>query len=89
MPDTTHPRPLATALVARVPRIDPAVADVASGQLLLRRLAPPRQMVELFGWGDQARQQAEAAGRVGLDRCGPHLAPDAMVNENPAAGVRL
>ncbi|MDN3025667.1 hypothetical protein [Streptomyces sp. S.PB5] len=71
---------------ARVTHIAAAAPDPA-GRSLLRLLAPPRQAVELFGWGEQAHLQAEAAERIACDRWGLRLTPGAKVEEIPRQGM--
>lgn len=74
-------------LAARITHIGPAAPDPASGQTLLRLLAPAHQAVELFGWGEQAYRQADAAERLARDAWGLRLAPGATTAEIPLAGV--
>ncbi|MGW0731769.1 NUDIX domain-containing protein [Streptomyces sp. NPDC002851] len=76
-------------MAARVTQVGPAAPDPASGQTLLRVLAPPQRAVELFGWGEQAQMQAKAAERIARDRWGLPAASDVAVREIPAEGFVL
>lgn len=72
---------------ARIIRIGPAAPDPASGQTLLRLLAPAHQMVEQFDWGEQVHQQADAAERVAREEWGLRLSPEATITQVPLTGV--
>lgn len=76
-------------MTARVTRIGPAAPDPASGQLLLRLLAPAHQAVDLFGWGEHAHRQAETAERTAREQWGLRFAPSPGISEIPAGGMRL
>ncbi|WP_432144274.1 NUDIX domain-containing protein [Streptomyces sp. bgisy084] len=47
-----------------ISHVGPSTPDPASGITMLRFLATPHRVVELFGWGEQGHQQADAAIRA-------------------------
>ncbi|MFC9228304.1 NUDIX domain-containing protein [Streptomyces decoyicus] len=72
-----------------VTRIGPSAPDPATGATMLRLLATPHRIVELFGWGEQGRRQADAATRTANSLWGFPVAPEsADIQEIPLEGIR-
>ncbi|MFE7808735.1 hypothetical protein ACFU51_29505 [Streptomyces sp. NPDC057430] len=73
-------------MAASVTRIGGSAVDPATGATMIRLLAAPHRIVELFGWGEQGRRQADAAIRAARDLWGYPQASSPTVSELPLEG---
>ncbi|WP_406336313.1 hypothetical protein OG814_31985 [Streptomyces zaomyceticus] len=76
-------------MAASVTRIGGSAIDPATGATMIRLLAAPHRIVELFGWGEQGHRQADAAIRAARDLWGYPQASSPTVSEIPLEGGSL
>ncbi|MET7800486.1 NUDIX domain-containing protein [Streptomyces decoyicus] len=76
-------------MTGAITRIGPSAPDPATGATMLRLLATPHRVVELFGWGEQGRQQADAAIRAATGLWNYPIAPPSTdIQQVPFEGLR-
>ncbi|MGX1668596.1 hypothetical protein [Streptomyces sp. NPDC055400] len=73
-------------MAAAVTHIGASAVDPATGSTMIRLLAAPHRIVDLFGWDEQARRQADAAIRAACDLWGYPESSSSTVSEIPLEG---